>query len=272
MTREERITAMENQKVLNGRVFDPDILTKFGMGNLFDVVSIQGWNHLFESPVSYLHEPEVREFFYKMELLEGGGIATTVKNIETCLDEELLGIILGVPVEGIRTIEGCKPSSDFTKFATKRGNVKNAGLPIKFLKWEYQLLFEFINKVDQPPCHYGIPYGYLLNFVFNHFEVPLGRGVPGTTKQMFTTVTMLECECVEGKARGRSQVADVLEQQTALKQEVTDLTEILTNKEIEISTLKSELQNVVSRGPSTSDGNEQVLQKLKDENETVEGS
>ncbi|KAH0696047.1 hypothetical protein KY289_013529 [Solanum tuberosum] len=52
----------------------------------------------------------------------------------------------------------------------------------------------------------------------------------------------------------------------AIKWEVTDLTEILNNKEIEISTLKSELQKAVSRGPGTSDGNEQVLQKLRDEN------
>ncbi|KAG5581184.1 hypothetical protein H5410_051811 [Solanum commersonii] len=148
MTREERIKAMENQKVLNGRVFDPDILTKFGMSNLFDVVSIQGWNHLFEPPVPYLHKPEVCEFFYKMELLEGGGIMTTVGNVEICLDEEILAIILGVHVEGSRTIEGCKPSSDFTKLATKRGDVKRAGLPKKFLKWEYQLLFEFINKMQ----------------------------------------------------------------------------------------------------------------------------
>ncbi|KAH0761336.1 hypothetical protein KY290_017409 [Solanum tuberosum] len=72
MTREERITAMENQKVLNGRVFDPDILTKFGISNLFDA------------------------------------------------------------------------------FATKRGDVKNAGLPKRFLKGKYQLLFEFTNKVLVP--------------------------------------------------------------------------------------------------------------------------
>ncbi|KAH0644747.1 hypothetical protein KY284_032631 [Solanum tuberosum] len=85
-----------------------------------------------------------------MELLEGGGIATIVRNVETCLDEEILGIILGVLVERIRTIEGCKPSSDFTKLATKYGDVKNAGLPIKFLKGEYQLPFEFINKVLVP--------------------------------------------------------------------------------------------------------------------------
>ncbi|KAG5598555.1 hypothetical protein H5410_029925 [Solanum commersonii] len=65
-----------------------------GMANLVDVVIIQGWNHLFEPPVPYLHEPEVHEFFYKMELLEGSGITTTVRNMEIHLDEETRGIIL----------------------------------------------------------------------------------------------------------------------------------------------------------------------------------
>ncbi|KAH0749306.1 hypothetical protein KY290_028538 [Solanum tuberosum] len=254
MTREERI--------LNGRVFDPDILTKFGMSNLSDDVSIQGWHHLFEPPVPYLHEPEVHEFFYKMEFMEGGGITTTVRNVDIYLDEEILGIILGVHVVGIRTIEGCKPSSDFTKHATKRGDVKCAGLPKKFLKGEYQLLFEFINKVLVPRTEkrtvtsaadlflmekldaleeinlsalmlehmhrvmtqrlakHGIPYGYLLNFVFKHFKVPLGIG-------------------------------------------------ILNDKEVEIARLKSELQKAVSRGLGTSEGNEQVLQELRDENDRL---
>ncbi|KAH0696343.1 hypothetical protein KY290_013711 [Solanum tuberosum] len=53
-------------------------------------------------------------------------------------------------MEEIRMIEGCKPSSDFTKLAPKCGDVKRAGLPKKFLKGEYQLLFEFINKVLVP--------------------------------------------------------------------------------------------------------------------------
>lgn len=61
-----------------------------------------------------------------------------------------MGIILGVPVKGIRLIEGCKPSSEFTKQATKRGDIKRAGLPKKFLREEYQLMFEFINKVLVP--------------------------------------------------------------------------------------------------------------------------
>lgn len=55
-----------------------------------------------------------------------------------------------MPVRGIQSIEGCKPSSEFTKHATKRGDIKQTCLPKKFLKGEYQLFFEFINKVPVP--------------------------------------------------------------------------------------------------------------------------
>ncbi|KAH0743062.1 hypothetical protein KY290_031055 [Solanum tuberosum] len=156
ITREERIAEMEKQKVLNGRVFDPKILTEFG----------------------------------------------------------------------------CKTSSEFSPQATKRGDIKHAGLPKKFLRGEYQLMFEFINKFLVPRTEertvafaadlflmekfdeleainlpaimlehmhrvmttkHGIPYGYLLNYVFKHFEMPLGKGVPNTVKQMFSATTILEC-------------------------------------------------------------------------------
>ncbi|KAG5600149.1 hypothetical protein H5410_031519 [Solanum commersonii] len=59
-----------------------------------------------------------------MDLLEDGGIKTTVKRVETLLNEETLGIILGVPVEEIRSIEGCQPSSEFSTRATKRGDIQ----------------------------------------------------------------------------------------------------------------------------------------------------
>ncbi|KAG5614723.1 hypothetical protein H5410_014547 [Solanum commersonii] len=133
MTKVERIEKMEHQKVLNRRVFYSGILTKPGMANLFYAVSIQGWNHLFVPLAPYLHEPEVCEFYYKMELLERGGITTTVKDVKIRLDEETLGIILGVPKEGIRTIEGYNSSNSFTKCATKRGDVRQRAAK-KFLK------------------------------------------------------------------------------------------------------------------------------------------
>ncbi|KAH0650490.1 hypothetical protein KY284_030402 [Solanum tuberosum] len=121
MTREAQIEEMENQKVLNGRVFDPDILTELGMSTLFYSVSLQSWDHLFKPSAPYLHKHEVRKFYYKMELLDDGGIRTIVKDVKIHLDEETLGIMLCVPVKGIWSIEGCKPSSGFTTHATKRG-------------------------------------------------------------------------------------------------------------------------------------------------------
>ncbi|KAH0666896.1 hypothetical protein KY285_028102 [Solanum tuberosum] len=127
MTREERITEMENQKVLNGRVFDLDILTKFGISNLFDAL------------------------------------------------------------------------------ATKSGDVKNAGLSKRFLKGKYQLFFfEFINKV-------------------------------ASAADLFLMKKLDELEEINLSA---IILEYVLEQQAALKREVTDLTEILNNKEIEIASLR----------------------------------
>ncbi|KAG5585395.1 hypothetical protein H5410_045829 [Solanum commersonii] len=58
LTRVERIAEMEKQKVLNGRVFDPEILTEFSMSTFFDSITLQSWEHLFEASAPYLHEPE----------------------------------------------------------------------------------------------------------------------------------------------------------------------------------------------------------------------
>ncbi|KAG5580138.1 hypothetical protein H5410_050765 [Solanum commersonii] len=56
LTKEERIAVLKKQKVLNGRVFDLDILTEPGMFSLFDFVAWQRWEHMFECPVPFLHE------------------------------------------------------------------------------------------------------------------------------------------------------------------------------------------------------------------------
>ncbi|KAH0743352.1 hypothetical protein KY290_031345 [Solanum tuberosum] len=108
---------------------------------------------------------------------------------------------------------------------------------------------------------HGIPYGYLLNYMFKHLH--------GTTKQMFIVVTLVECECVKGKAKGRYHVEDLLKQQATLKQELTDLTGVLNDKEVEIAQLKSQLQKLVSKGPGTSGVDEQVMQKLRAKNEQL---
>ncbi|KAK4737467.1 hypothetical protein R3W88_001164 [Solanum pinnatisectum] len=307
LTREKRIAELEKQKVLNGRVFDPEILIEHGMSTLFDVVSLQSSEHVFEAPAPYLHEPEVREFYYKMELLNDGGIKTTVCGVKISLNEESLGIIFGVPLLGIRSIKDFKPSSDFLQRATKRGDIKRVGLPKKFLRVEYQLLFEFINKVLVPRsekrivafvtdlflmeqldelkainlpaimlehmhrmtrknARHGIPYGYLLNYVFEHFGVALRRGVPGTVKQMFSPATLLECESIEGKVKVKSHVSDLLEHQESLKRELNDLTVTLKSKEIEIVRLKSQMQQTISKGPGTNSVSKKEVDKLRAKN------
>ncbi|KAG5599435.1 hypothetical protein H5410_030805 [Solanum commersonii] len=104
LTREEHIKEIEKKKMLNGRVFDPEILIEFGLSTLFYSISLQSWDQLFEAPAPYLHEPEVHEFYYKIELVSDGGIKTTVRRVKVSLNEEILGVISSVPVEGIWSI------------------------------------------------------------------------------------------------------------------------------------------------------------------------
>lgn len=60
------------------------------------------------------------------------------------------------------------------------------------------LMLEQMHRVvTWKKANHGIPYGYLLNFVFNNFEVPLRMGAPGTTKKMLTKATLLKCEFLE---------------------------------------------------------------------------
>ncbi|KAG5612600.1 hypothetical protein H5410_023881 [Solanum commersonii] len=79
--------------------------------------------HMFEGLVPYLHEPEVCEFYYKMELLDDEGIRTTVPEMTISLREESLGIILGVsiPLKGSGSLKGANRLSILLKGLPRRG-------------------------------------------------------------------------------------------------------------------------------------------------------
>ncbi|KAH0699028.1 hypothetical protein KY284_013243 [Solanum tuberosum] len=137
----------------------------------------------------------------------------------------------------------------------------------------FAIMLEQMHKVmTWKSAKHGIPYGYLLNHVFKHFEMPLGRGVLGTVKQIITVVTLLECECVEGKTKGRSQVSDLLEQQASFKRELTDLTVLLNDKE-EVEKLRAENEQLLKTNASLSeevqDLNKQIIQAHVDANERM---
>ncbi|KAH0769699.1 hypothetical protein KY290_013680 [Solanum tuberosum] len=190
MSREDCIVEMEKQKVLNGRVFDPEIHTAFGMSNLFDAVSLQEWGHLFEPPTPYLYESEVWEFYYKMDLLEDGGVRTTVHDVEIVLDEETLGFLQGPSSEEISSVLGCPRS--FLRVLVPRTEKRTVASAVDLFLIEKldeleeinlsTIMLEHMHLMTWKKAKHVIPNGYLQNYVFKHFEVPLGRGVSGTTK------------------------------------------------------------------------------------------
>ncbi|WMV54998.1 hypothetical protein MTR67_048383 [Solanum verrucosum] len=85
-----------------------------------------------------------------MVLLEDGGINSTVHGLEITLSEEILGFILDVLTQGIRSVEGCEPSTEYVLRSSKYENMKCSRVLKKFHKGEHQLYFEFVNKVMLP--------------------------------------------------------------------------------------------------------------------------
>ncbi|KAG5600435.1 hypothetical protein H5410_031805 [Solanum commersonii] len=138
------------QKVLGGRVFDIEILTKPGMDSLADLVEFQSWTHKFMTKYPVLHKEHVQDFYCNVEFVENSNINTWIENESLHLDEELLGKILEVPREGTRFIVGKSCTKQFVKECSKLPDIRRAGVQKKLLKGEYQLLFEFFNKVLLP--------------------------------------------------------------------------------------------------------------------------
>ncbi|KAH0632849.1 hypothetical protein KY284_035635 [Solanum tuberosum] len=150
ISKQNIINNLRQQRVLGGRVFDLDIITKPGMDSLYYLVEIQSWIHLFQNKSLVFHEEEVREFYYNIEFAEDSSINTRVGDKSLHLDEDLLGKILGVPREGIRSVVGKTCTMEFVKEFSKIPNTCRAGVQKKLMKGEYQLLFEFVNKVLLP--------------------------------------------------------------------------------------------------------------------------
>ncbi|KAG5609883.1 hypothetical protein H5410_021164 [Solanum commersonii] len=87
VSKQSIVNNLRLQKVLGGRVFDPDIITKLGMDYLCDLVEIQSCTHLFKIKSHVLHDEDVREFYYNVEFAEGGSLNTRVGDKSLHLDE-----------------------------------------------------------------------------------------------------------------------------------------------------------------------------------------
>ncbi|MCE3052083.1 hypothetical protein HAX54_051528 [Datura stramonium] len=59
LTREKRQEILKTQKVLSGRVFDPEIENMEGMTDLMEMIVYHAWRHLFTPSILEFHEKEV---------------------------------------------------------------------------------------------------------------------------------------------------------------------------------------------------------------------
>ncbi|KAH0776597.1 hypothetical protein KY290_008008 [Solanum tuberosum] len=121
--------------------------------------------------------------------------------------EEILGFILDVPTQGIRSVEGCKPSTNYVLRASKYENINFAEVVKKFHKGEHQLYFNFVYKVV----------------------------LPQTEQRTVASIIDL--------LKAKSQVSDLLEKHESLKREMEDFIAILGDKKVEITCLKALLQH-----------------------------
>ena len=147
---QEIVDNLRKQAVLAGRFFDMGIINLTGMDSLHDMVEIQSWMHLFNKKSPIIYEEEVHEFYYNIQCKEDGSILTRVNDIAVHLDEFLLGKILRVPREGTRSVTGKTCSIEFVSLVSKLPTTKVAGFFKKVMKSEYQLVFEFVNKILLP--------------------------------------------------------------------------------------------------------------------------
>lgn len=72
---------------------------------------------------------------------------------------------------------------------------------------------------------HGLPYGFFLTKILEHFEVLLGKDSVGTRKQIFTMSTLEECECVvqKGGVGSNSTISQLINAQESATAEIKRL-------------------------------------------------
>lgn len=116
------------------------------------------------------------------------------------------------------------------------------------------LMIEHISKViHEKEGRHGMPYGYFLNRVFDHFGVVCEKGTPGTVIKMFSLTTLIENECVEGKVGTISQVSELLVIQENLSKEMEEIRVSVAAKDAEILKMKMKNQKLSSEGPGVAE-------------------
>ncbi|KAH0645105.1 hypothetical protein KY284_032989 [Solanum tuberosum] len=173
----EAVPVVKN-KVLGGRVLYPTIIRKPVMNSLADLVEIQSWTHLFITKSLVMHEDQVREFYYNVEFNGDRSLHALVGDKRVQLNEELLGEILEVPIEGIMSVAGKHCTLHFANECSK-------------------LLTCIVQTVIERKGKHGMGYGCFLTNVFDHLKVLVGPGHLSKMSQLVVERDQLKCELEE---------------------------------------------------------------------------
>ncbi|KAK4357805.1 hypothetical protein RND71_023415 [Anisodus tanguticus] len=121
------------------------------MKELLKIVEFHIWNHLFSPPAPNVFEEEVSNFCGNLSATVDDTLVLNVNGTDFVLDEEKLSEILGVPTDGLKIVKGSGASTEFLNAIVKQERIGiGATIFKKLLKPEYQLIFEFFNKVLLP--------------------------------------------------------------------------------------------------------------------------
>lgn len=112
----------------------------------------------------------------------------------------------------------------------------------KFINLPAMMIQHIYNKKED---RHGMPYGFLLNMVFDYFRVVCEKGTPRTIKKIFTLTTLDENEYIKGKVGTVSQVSELLE--------VQENRVGIAAKVVEILKLKLKNQQLSFEGPGATE-------------------
>ncbi|KAH0632620.1 hypothetical protein KY284_035406 [Solanum tuberosum] len=144
--------------------------------------------------------------------------------------------------------EKCAVAFAIDLFVMESCKFEPLNLPALMLEHMYKTVIEHKGK-------YGMGYGYFLTKVFKHLNIPVGLGTVGTAKQSFSLNTLVECECIEGRAGPLSNMSQLVMEQNQLKNEFEEMTVLVSNKDVEIALLKAQLLKAQTEGPGTKEAN-----------------
>lgn len=137
-----------------------------------------------------------------------------------------------------------------------RSQKRNIALAADLYDMEYLSSFEFISLPALMMEHiykvvlgknskHGMPYGYWLNKMFDHFGIVCENGTPGTVLQMLGMKTLVKTECVKKKSSTNCQ--------REFSKEIEELQFNIAAKDTEVSKLNITIQHLTVKGPSVTD-------------------